>query len=346
MGTGGPSGIRSNNDWNYGGFLNYQLGVADQFFLTAAVRAQHSPKYGQDYKWDFTPKFGSSIILDFFDLTTKLSVSYGKATRVPPDQAILGQLRRNINTVPGEYYDIRPNNLIRPEKSVGTEGTLEVYAGSWGSLTINHYVQQIRDLINAPRVDSLYLQYPADPDRNTWVPVSQWRNVEAVKQVGWSGTGSLEAGSLSLRGTWSWSRSRTKYSPYDQLVNQEPVNLPSHYHSGSVSYAVGTTSVSLNAYYTGSSRRQYYYQENIQSSSRARLPMYRDIAQITWNNGYTYFGAPGYVKFDLNAMKRLRSWVDATIHVNNVGNSFASDRGSALPSLGRKTTLGFTIRHR
>ena len=53
---------------------------------------------------------------------------------------------------------------------------------------------------------------------------------------------------------------------------------------------------------------------------------------------------PGYVKSDFAMSQRLTNGATFLVNVVNLGNNFASDAGTLIPTLGRQTSFGLSLK--
>src|SRR5690606_33925427 len=88
---------------------------------------------------------------------------------------------------------------------------IEVYYGGLMSLTINRYRQVVDDLIQTLQVDSIIVTR-VSTGVDVVLPTLQYQNVGKTLSAGWDGTGSLNLGPLSFKGTYSWNDTRVIYS--------------------------------------------------------------------------------------------------------------------------------------
>jgi len=338
------------NDNRYGGFGSAQIGIADQLFFTLALRGQHDPNYGRDYKVDWTPTEGVTYTMERGDVTLKLLASYGRATRPPSvDQ-------RKEFYIRASYYD--PAAFIaqlaapelKPEYSRGPQGGFELYYGNRFAFTVNHYSQHIDNLIQpVPVGDSFFVAFANCNCGGFKFASHRNKNIASMRQSGWSGTSSLTLSALTFKGTYSWNDSRilSTYGPglgYGQYqVGQGFIGVPTHTGNFMVTYGTRATSVTYALDYVGSQingvwTTAYAY---ITASDRFRSAALYS-GRVTGFGGEQTFA--GYVKSDLNVSQRLNGWITGTLNIKNLGNNFSSDVTELYPSLGRQTLLGLSFR--
>src|SRR3989442_15058757 len=169
------------------------------------------------------------------DITAKARVAYGKAIRPPPPYA--------NQTVKTSSYIQLSNPNLGPERQVGTDAGLELYFARRGSLEITYYDQTAIDLLDAVVLpDSVYTY--------------QYQNVGRIKNKGWEFRGRVDAGELSLTGTYSITTSvvRTLSPTYggDLRPGDEMLHIPGHTAGVGLGYRWGQAAVDLAMTYIGS----------------------------------------------------------------------------------------------
>jgi len=341
---------------NRGMFLQSQLSVLDAVTFTYGLRAEWNPNYGPDANPNIVPRYGVAYTQELGPVTAKVRGSYGHATR-PPN----AQDRRSF---PGDSWALpyygpiafsqRANPGLVPEEQRGGEGGLEVYLGNRASLTVTRYNQTVNNLIQRVKVDSIEL-LPAYLDIFGCRPwqcaylVMQSLNIGAIRNQGWELQGTLAAGPLSAKGTYSWTKSRLiGVAPayrlqFPQYVVGAPFSfLPEHTYSAQLQYANAGTNVVLNVHgqgstpYTGSNSLVYatlFSRTAATDAPRTSLP------------GNLVFYGTTYSTADLNASRRMSNHVEAIVQVQNLANRFAIDPyyGLLYAAMGRQTKLGARV---
>jgi hypothetical protein len=341
-GTSATTVTKSLDDKRWGTFGNLQLGLFDQVYLTLGLRGERNPAYGESHKTDWTPTNGLTYTIEVGQLTVKMLGSYGSATR-PPNASYRLSLQSVLTGYDLTQYVSQfsaPN--LTPEYSRGPQGGLEFYYGNLGSVTINHYQQKITNIIQLVRVDSLPRTRLSDGFRDFAIQ-QQYQNVANIRQRGWSGTASLNAGPLSVKGTYSWDDSKVTswYGTVASETNGAFVGVPTHTGNVTVSYGYGGTSMTFVTNYVGSSL-QYGCATNPELARLfARIRAYTERVVSPCRRI-----APnlGYAKSDLAVSQRLSRWASASLNVMNLGDNYASDVTDQFPSLGRQTLLGVSLR--
>src|SRR5690606_16924824 len=72
--------IRRQPGHNAGGFLQAQVGLWDQMFLTYGMRAEWNPFYGDEAQPNVAPRYGVAYTRAWGSVTTKMRASYGRST--------------------------------------------------------------------------------------------------------------------------------------------------------------------------------------------------------------------------------------------------------------------------
>src|SRR5690606_20716178 len=142
-------------------------------------------------------------------------------------------------------------------------------------------------------------------------------------------------------GTYSWNDSRVKFSTFGlDHPGKSFLRAPSHTANVNATYAYGGTSLTLVANYVGTTLQPLASEDIVYEEMYKRIKTYlplEGVPRIMWSS-------PGYVKSNLSASHRLSPSVSATLHVNNLGNSYGSEVGFINPTLGRQTSLGVSLR--
>jgi hypothetical protein len=164
------------------------------------------------------------------------------------------------------------------------------------------------------------------------------------------GTGT--AGPLTLRGTYSWTKSRvlgvtpafqalfpsSRYPQYQPGATFQ--YLAEHTWAGGVTYARAGATISLNATGLGRVNTNYDRFKLLYLSAR-RLPSDAYRAQTNW---YVNSNA-GYAMADLNMTQRLTSRGELVLQVNNLADRYVNDFDATYASIGRQTSLGLRWRY-
>jgi outer membrane receptor protein involved in Fe transport len=334
---------RPRNERSWGGFGTWQLGFLERLYVTLGLRGERNPAYGSAHRTDWTPTNGVTYTQEIGQLTVKLLGSYGRATRAP-DPTRRSEIVSNLNNSnPAQYLSQLGNPDLTPEYSRGPQGGVELYYGNLGSLTVNRYQQTVTDLMQQVVVDSI-LRTLLTTGAQSYLKQNQWVNAAKVRQSGWEGTGSVNVGPLTVKGTYSWNDSRVlAVSPLytgNLTRGRSFTGLMTHSGYASATYAYGGTSIVGSMSYVGAtlvdSRPVMVFYDALYS----RTKMYVDRFGVR-----TFFSSkPGYAKSDLAISQRVNAWASATLNVNNLANSFQSDAYEYYPSLGRQTTVGMTLR--
>jgi len=282
---------------NAGTFVQGQLAMWEQVFVTYGIRAEWNPGYGSEIRPNYAPRIGAAYATTLGPLTAKVRVSYGRSTR-PPDQALKDGVRLSYYTAPplpyfDDYYLILPNAALGPEYQQGGEGGIEVYAGSRGSLVVTRYNQTVNALIGAAYpFDSVRSLIPCpasscyassrDANGYGYRPELEYVNVGSIRNQGWELQSTVNTGPLTTRGTYSWTKSRTigitpRYRslfPASNYPEYQPGAtfryLPEHTWALGVTYAHGGGRLSLNVNGIGqlSNHQSATFYDRVSSSIR------------------------------------------------------------------------------
>ena len=227
-------------DHNTGLFTQARVGVADALFLTAGVRVDEGPDLPTDRHHRSTnPRLGASYALGAGSVRAKLRAEYGSALK-PADPG----LKAAAMFTP-TYVQLASPNLL-PERQIGWDGGVDLYAGDRASLSVTRYDQVARDLI--------WINFVA------FSPVfeQQFVNVARVRNSGWELEGTLHlAAGLSAHATYSETQSVVQaLEPNDQTgftVGQALPGVPHHSGALTIGERVARLSVEATGSYVGTS---------------------------------------------------------------------------------------------
>ncbi len=209
---------------------------------------------------------------------------------------------------------------------MGSDGGLELYFGRRGSVEATYYHQTAIDLI-----DGVVLS--ASPQRY------QNQNVGRIKNRGWEFQGRMNAGRLSLTGTYSIMNSIVEkvsptytgsLQPGDQMLD-----IPKHTAGAKLSYSVRGTTATVGVTWIGEWTEYdylalygYYY------GGQA----YRGSGRAYW---MTY---PAFTKFNLSVSQTLTDRVGVFLRSDNLTNRNVSEQNNANFSMGRVTMIGVRVK--
>ncbi len=301
---------------NSGYFAQAQLGLSDALFLTAGLRAEKNSNFGADFGLAWAPRAGVSYVRAIGDVTAKARVAYGKAIR-PPDP---GLATHGISV----YDEILANAHLGPELQRGWDGGLELYFGTRASLEATYYNQTAVGLIDFVAIDL-----------NAAPPKYQYQNIGEIKNKGWEFEGRLNAGRLSLSGTYSITSSVVQaLSPTytGELLPGDPMlEIPKHVAGATLSYGVARTAINLGMTSVGS-----WTADNV-------LQLYG-----YYYGGQPYLGSPraywttypAFTKLNLSVSQGVNDRLSVFAQADNLTNSQAAERYDYVVNHGRVTTIG------
>jgi outer membrane receptor protein involved in Fe transport len=376
-----PGSIARSRDHNTGAFAQMQLGVLDRVFVTYGVRAEFNPAIGDRAKV-LPGRYGITYAHDVASVTAKLRASYGRSIRPPSPLYKVGitakddpeYIGRELLPVYGNVYRQRPNPDLVPEYQQGGEGGIDLYFGARASLIITRYNQTVDGLIDYVRADSARSLQPnplisglpcsfwagrdtrfcssSDNDGYAYVPEMAYLNIGSIRNQGWEFQGRTNLGPYALRGTYSWTKSRTigitpRYrhlfsrTSYPQYQPGAVFNaLPEHTWALGGTYARARTTIDLNIMGTGRlpSTISDFNLERLTSS--IRLTSNRQKAVFV---PYVTINSP-YAMADVNASHRLSARVEGVLRIQNIGDFYRNDTYAPSATMGRRSSLGFRIR--
>jgi outer membrane receptor protein involved in Fe transport len=344
---------------NSGGFIQAQLGIRDQLFVTYGLRGEWNPTYGDEAQPNYAPRYGVAYTRDVGPVTAKLRASYGRSTRPPAVRAKSNQAQTapTIIALYGQYDSQIANSLLEPEFQRGSEGGLELYLGDRASLSITRYNQTVDNLINRViPVDSVRSLAPSpqmadshDDEGFGFIYVAQNLNIGTIRNDGWELTGSVNFGSFTTRGVYSWTRSRIiGVTPqYRNLLGTNILfqvgrsfdYLPEH--TWSVSETMQTPRTTLAVTING--HGQIYKGRDWLANSAFttwRDPYYKLRQNVPLN--YRSLGK-AHATGDFNASHRFTSDIEAIVQVRNIANYYEQDMDITLASLGRQSRAGLRV---
>jgi len=368
-------------DHDAGAFVQAQLGLHDQLFLTYGMRAEFNPAIGTNAKV-LPGRYGVAYTQDLGYVSAKLRGSYGRSIRPPAPQAKLGYVNPDpvMQSVFGQgfYYQL-PNPELVPEYQQGGEGGLELYFGSRGSLVVTRYNQTVEGLIsNVVGADSVRSRMPIQaqsyggwcgfrgPDGNLYVSTcpdaqgyvyylqAEYLNIGSIRNQGWESQGSVNVGPVTARGTYSWTKSRIigitpKYralypaTSYPQYRQGAPFDyLPEHTWALGITYASSASTLGLNV--NGRARTTIDRNDFYTQhlSGNIRLPQNRLIVS---NSRYQYVNvSAGYALTSLVATHRVSTRLEGLLQVDNLLNHYQNDVSGAYASMGRQSNVGLRLR--
>jgi len=352
---------------NRGGFLQGQLGIRDALFVTYGLRAEWNPNYGKDANPNLAPRYGVAYAQAIGGVTAKLRASYGRATQPPtPD------LTREVTifeafgsgtasafggSVPYQFA----NPDLLPQSQQGAEGGLELYFGNHASLTITRYNQTVNDLIMSAKVDSTPTvaslidlgfspsDFPQWTDGYGHLTQIQNLNLGSIRNQGWETQGTITTGPITLKGTYSWNKSRILgVTPrYRAQFPQYPpgsvfYQLPEHTWATDVTYARGRTTASVNIQGQGLLYQNPFDDALVFNNIASRLAFQRS-ARMSFPQAFVG-RSPGYAIADLNVSQRMSAVLDGMLQIQNLTDFYQADPGVSYASIGRQTKVGLRVR--
>jgi len=369
---------------NTGAFVQAQLGLLDQLFLTYGLRAEWNPNYGEDAQPNYAPRYGLAYTADIGLLTAKLRASYGRATHPPTASQKLAvpSTDEGLIEVYGPYNFFFANSELGPEYQQGGEGGLELYLGNRASLVVTRYNQTVDGLImEVTGADSVLSLQPnpvffgflttANCIAQHWGPercssqdatgrvygwVRQNLNAVSLRNQGWELQGSVTTGPFTSRATYSWTksrslgitpslRSRLTGSRYSQYAPGSTFRfLPEHTWMMGTTYAVGATTVALNVMGTGKVATGYLGDAVSLKNLDAGIRLQQNRLNVGDLFNKYISFNPSYALADLNASHRFSARLEGVLQVQNLANYYVADAWAIYASMGRQTKAGLRLR--
>jgi len=355
------------SDNSHGAFMQGQVGILETLFFTYGIRADWNPLYGDDANPNLAPRYGLAYSTTLGNVTAKLRASYGRSTRPPAfgkNEGLTAAQQCNF-TCPwwGDAYRRLPNPDLLPEHKQGGEGGLELYYGTRTSLIVTRFNETMDNLIVEPFVDSTYgngliftlfpsfCGTPANPNPRCQLKESENLNLGSIRNQGWELKGTVTTGSITTKGTYSWTKSRLigitrRYAKqFPQYVVGAPFDLvPEHTWALDVTYSRGGTTASVNLQGQGAAYLSNYFGTNDGSAfSDGRLRM-QDGARIL-DVGLAKGIVSRYAKGDVNVSHQMTAHVESLLQIQNVLNSYRTEEtGFFNATAGRTTRAGLRVR--
>jgi len=362
-------------------FTQNQLALWDALFFTYGVRWEYNPAFGDEANPNMQPRYGVAMTREMGPVTVKFRASYGHSTQPPPLGQKLGihiTDPSQIAAFGGDAYAIAPNPELVPSEQRGGEGGIELYWGARNSLQITRYNQTVTHVIQSiARIDSIP-RLDGNPDPHGWCRYSpsycvpslmndaymtptHFLNMGDLRNQGWEAIATAATGPLTYRLTYSLTKSRLigitpryrKFFPY-LVPGQSFVDVPEHTYAMAVTYSSSATSLSVNLQGQGVVWRPGFNQSTFGSDNcpaicrgyqtRLTANYAPRVTDLFYRHDIFYSAFPGYARADVNLNQRVTSWLEGTLQLNNVTNTYASDlsQGYAVP--GRQETLGLRLR--
>ena len=307
---------------NSGVFAQTQVGLADQVFLTAGVRAERNSAFGARLGTPVSPRFGVAYAPSIGSLTLKLRASYGQAIR-PPD--------------PGEEAAVLTpfmlqlaNPRLSPERQSGWDAGINAALGGRGSVGITYYDQVASDLI-----DDVTINADTNPQ------VQQFQNLGRVRNRGLELEGTLRLGFGQLSAQYAITNSRVEsLGPLyggDLRVGDQLLVVPQH--TGGLSLAISPlrrTTITAGLSYVGTWTNY---------DVLAELKCFGGTGPCASTSRGFIHPYPGFAKANLAVTQQLTSVFSAFLTVKNVTDNDATEFFNAVPVQGRVTVIGVHVRY-
>lgn len=302
-----------------GYFAQGQLGVSDQFFFTAGIRAEDDPFFGEGHGLAWAPRAGVAYVRDLGGVTIKPRFSYGKSIRPPFSTARLGSTESNQITL--------PNPDIGPETQQGFDLGIEVYAGERLSLQATYYDQNVTDLIDQ------VIQTLGPPEIRIFQNIGKIKNrgVELEAAVG------LVRG-LTLSGTYSIAESEVRQlSPSyggDLQVGDQLLGVPKYTGGAGLRYAGYGWTANLGMRVSSSWNHYNFtaYYNCVFAGTGCR--------NTTGSLADYRVQYPGFTKLRMGISRQLTDRLTARLDVENLANDYSTEERDTNTPIGRTTTVG------
>jgi outer membrane receptor protein involved in Fe transport len=302
---------------NTGFFSQLQLGLGDDLFLTAGLRADRNANFGDAFGTAFSPRVGAAYTWAFPGVMAKSRASYGEAIRPPA----VGQSTGSSTAA----ARILPSPGLAPERLGGWDAGVDLFGGTRTRLGVTRYHQQVIDLIESVLVDA------------TAAPRTlQAQNVGRIVNRGWEFEARTGLGAARISGTYSLMASRIEaLSPTytgSQQVGEQLVGVPERSGglelglslgrgtdvAANLSYRSGWTDLDVLALYGWA-----YGSDPFRGSLRAYYTEYQPVT-----------------KLGLNASHAITAWLNGFVQIENLLNNTQPELVNGQPVAGRRLLLG------
>lgn len=332
---------------DFGGFMQWEVAVADAAYLTIGLRGERNSNYGDHYGTDLSPRYALSLVHEFGLVTAKARFAYGRATQ-PPDPSV-----KDAESVTDATFGLHVLNaaapLLGPEYQHGPEGGIELYFGHLASVDITHYDQTVQNLIGRVVVDSARSLLPINgTETYLYNDIYQATNVGTLRNVGTNVTASVNVGLWALRGTYSKQESivRRYTAPFAAFLTTHTVNtyrigegallFPTHLAAASLSYGSPRWHAEVNVQYVGVMPTNDDLVFELTGLARLGVLSPR-VAPVPSSFRTLY---PSTTTVDVHYLYRLTRGFDALLNIKNLANAEAHDIGVELPIIGRQAEVG------
>ncbi len=252
-------------------------------------------------------------------VTAKTRVAFGKAIRPP------GAGLAEASQTP--YSRQLSNPKLGPEQQKGWDGGIEFYFARRASLEVSYYDQTAIDLIDNVTVSHSPLL------------TTQNQNVGRIKNSGWEFQGRLNAGQLSLTGTFSITKSVVQQlSPTytgDLQPGDQMLHIPNHSAGATLAYNLPHTEISVGMTHIGSW---------IETDWVALLGYFTGAAPYRGSGRAYWITYPSFTKFNLSVSQSLTGRLSVFIHSENLTNNNVAELRNININSGRATLIGVRTR--
>lgn len=309
---------------NTGYYAQAQVGIRDQLFITAGIRAEQNTHFGDSLDVPLSPRVGVAYARDVGVATAKVRASWGRAIRPPSPGHKLGSETATSRTL--------PNPQIGPERQQGWDAGVDIVWGARGSLGITYYDQTAFDLIQ-----SVVLGVSQGG-----VTERQYQNVGKVSNSGVEIEATANVGPIGIRANYGYQRSRIldlgpNYSG-DLMVGDEPsLSIPAHTAGAALNANVRPgTGISAGITYVGSF--QLYDIRALYSCFGGTGPCRPGRRDYRTTD-------PGWTKINLTVTQDVAEHWSGFLSIDNVTNDLGHEFTQFVPVMGRITTLGVQFRY-
>lgn len=190
----GPAIILRLPSKNTGYFAQARIDFAEAMFVTAGLRVERNPDFGEDVGTVVSPRLGASYVRPIGQTVIKLRFSYGESIR-PPDPT-------QAKAFSSGQFERLANPTLKPERQRGVDGGVDFNWGSGASFSATYYNQDAIDLI-----DQVVIGTVGNPPRQQ----ARQENVGRIKNRGWEFETRYDFGKLQIASAFSVTSSVVRY---------------------------------------------------------------------------------------------------------------------------------------
>jgi hypothetical protein len=179
----------------------------------------------------------------------------------------------------------------------------------------------------------------------------EYLNLGSIRNQGWETQASANAGPFSVRGTYSWTKSRVigvtpKWRAQMSYTADFQVGRPFDYlpeHTWAMTLAYARTATNVLVTLNGSSQAYTLGGDRFTIDDQYGIRLLGNVRRMNIPEGY-HAWRPGYTTADLNASRQISSAIEGVVQIHNLTNFYQNDVSTGFPTMGRQTNVGLRLR--